>query len=862
VRAEDVPAPRAPCSSNAMRPALPPPAVPGPLLGASPRASGPAADGLCLVETGDGLAPWYSAQSLATDHCETWREAAGLFALAERDLEAGLLQEALHGASEALASFRAAGDGGAAADALRLMMHGWCREGKHSFVEAMAKEEGQLFAASGCALGEAKLKLSLAEVCLRKRDSDLGREATDLASEALASFRAHGAERWQGNALLTLASCHQRTRLGDRRQSLRLALSSAEQALKLFEAAGDTAGAAKALHNCAAAWMAMGEFEDGHLAAARALALFRELRDRRLEVMELQCMALWHLEGERPERALEHAEEAATICHSLHACSSLQVPALAILSRAHGAAGDVQAALQAARRALRHCDSSGDQEMEAIALDAMIGAHLLNDDFAAALKCARKALHGVWEGATCESECRMLCTLADLQLSMGLLDKARASLQSAMAFLEATGDARACAGLALQRVGVELAAGSYGAACQAVEEGRRLFRSVGCVRGEGLALLQVANVEFIHRDFGSASSWANQALSTFRSVGDIAGEAASLVVLSLVEAKGGSFEAALQAVRRAAGLLASERGERRRFAEALLLCAQMGLSFLQGSSDSSAALDVLVSGELEERRLEVLRDVGEALSLANELGDANLIATCQVVCSRALVLDGRAEESLAEVEEALELFRASGNALGEATALEAEAGAMLALDRRDEALRAAELARAMFEQVGDVEGTARADALVRRIAPSRAAAAPDLPPGWPPGWPPPPTGLDAAAGPESGPPGDRHPTAAVAAPAPQPRSRKEYGFIDLRGNVTLDVVLARLHQALDEGMGIDDDVEDDAPLLQAGLSSSNAIMMQRVLSTDFPSVRFPPTLVFDYPNLRAISEFVIANVAK
>jgi hypothetical protein len=45
----------------------------------------------------------------------------------------------------------------------------------------------------------------------------------------------------------------------------------------------------------------------------------------------------------------------------------------------------------------------------------------------------------------------------------------------------------------------------------------------------------------------------------------------------------------------------------------------------------------------------------------------------------------------------------------------------------------------------------------------------------------------------------------------------------------------------------------DVPLMQAGLTSANAVQTRNALSELFPDVSLPSTIIFDYPTLRDLS---------
>jgi len=63
-------------------------------------------------------------------------------------------------------------------------------------------------------------------------------------------------------------------------------------------------------------------------------------------------------------------------------------------------------------------------------------------------------------------------------------------------------------------------------------------------------------------------------------------------------------------------------------------------------------------------------------------------------------------------------------------------------------------------------------------------------------------------------------------------------------------------------IGDTDEIEADTPLMEAGLTSNSAVLLRDELSKDLPGISLPPTLIFDYPSIQAISEFVLEKSKK
>lgn len=57
-------------------------------------------------------------------------------------------------------------------------------------------------------------------------------------------------------------------------------------------------------------------------------------------------------------------------------------------------------------------------------------------------------------------------------------------------------------------------------------------------------------------------------------------------------------------------------------------------------------------------------------------------------------------------------------------------------------------------------------------------------------------------------------------------------------------------------IGDEDEIEVDTPLMQAGLTSNTAVILRDQLASNMPGVNLPPTLMFDYPSIQAITDFI------
>lgn len=56
-----------------------------------------------------------------------------------------------------------------------------------------------------------------------------------------------------------------------------------------------------------------------------------------------------------------------------------------------------------------------------------------------------------------------------------------------------------------------------------------------------------------------------------------------------------------------------------------------------------------------------------------------------------------------------------------------------------------------------------------------------------------------------------------------------------------------------------EDLVDDTPLMQAGLTSQSAVLLRNALSKEIPGASLPFTMMFDYPSISALTDFFVAR---
>merc|ERR1711933_110178 len=80
--------------------------------------------------------------------------------------------------------------------------------------------------------------------------------------------------------------------------------------------------------------------------------------------------------------------------------------------------------------------------------------------------------------------------------------------------------------------------------------------------------------------------------------------------------------------------------------------------------------------------------------------------------------------------------------------------------------------------------------------------------------------------------------------------------LDAKAGLDIQVVRNKVLDLAAAIIGESDELESDTPLMEAGLTSNSAVILRDELSKDIPGVSLPPTLIFDYPSVSAMADFI------
>mmetsp|Transcript_145932 Transcript_145932/g.254609 ORF Transcript_145932/g.254609 Transcript_145932/m.254609 type:complete len:486 (+) Transcript_145932:84-1541(+) len=106
------------------------------------------------------------------------------------------------------------------------------------------------------------------------------------------------------------------------------------------------------------------------------------------------------------------------------------------------------------------------------------------------------------------------------------------------------------------------------------------------------------------------------------------------------------------------------------------------------------------------------------------------------------------------------------------------------------------------------------------------------------------------------------PQGGSAAPAAAPEKagpvviQRDGSTLQLSKGMDTEVIVKKIQSIAKAIVGDEDEIESDTPLMQAGLTSNTAVILRDELAKDIPGISLPPTLLFDYPSIGAIADFI------
>lgn len=779
------------------------------------------------------------------------KEAAMLCSIAEGHLDDEDPEEALTAASDALRYFREKKEQAGIADTARIMIRCYSMQGKHNEALALGEEELAKFQKAKDRSGEAKMLLAMAETGGKTYD-----EGLQFANQSAEAFRSQGDAKMEARARLSTVKvnlAHHTAKAEEKAQRGSDTMQAANEALNMCRRNQDKPGEALALHGIGATYAREGNIREAVQAADEALELYADLGQPKQEAFELKSSAEWYLAAGKPLKALHRAEEALEMMQKHGGGKGREASTMSIVVKAYISKGQADKAIKVAKSGLQRFQEAGDQKSEAAAYRTLYSAHTAAGDDDQALLVMEKALEAAQ-------------ATGDQEMEVFLLGEASVACFKAGDYETAVADAKKEMDLAMEQknwtivasalkhlVDAHVANDQVKDAVDIAKDMREALEKAGDAKAEAAACLALSQAHIAGQNYDLAATAAKAAAEAAYQEEDDNLEGLALDMLTDVYMRAEKYEKAARAGEQARRIwkslekLANEANALNQVAQAFI-----NQQYKTGSTPAKSTRASRTAGGLEK----AIKAGREALALAKEMpvteGSFTFQANAWIVITQVHLAKGETEDALAAASEAVSLFKQAGDDRGEGYALVLEAQAEIQTEKFDKAKKLANDGMKIFKKHNDATGIAYAqDALdlIEKLAPPPpppvfvpqaqwgAPGAPMRMPGQPqmPQWDPEAAGAQMVRAPRSG----------------------GTGALDM-SSLSEDVVVGKVKEVA-IGLVGDEDAEElelDTPLMEAGLTSNTAVLLRDELMNDLPGMNLPPTLIFDYPSVQAIADFI------
>lgn len=776
---------------------------------------------------------------------------------AEKLVPMGEYAKAEAAALAAREAFASSGDTGREAEAIRFEI--LSRQGAEEQIEELpeidllAEIELSRFRTSGDRKAAAVMMYTVAEVNVHRPSKKIRADANQLVQESLEVFKELGDEHWEARALLMLINVEYKQKVG----SPASMHQHADKAMRIFKETGDSKRQAMAIHSKSLAYMSEKNRTAAIQSAQEALALYRKMGEIRFAVEELKTIALWRfgMPGNQlviaSRELIEALEMARKHLPAWHEASVLQ-QTLKCLNQAN----NQKEALKQAKLSLRRfeqlvVDEDDDSmELQKAQLRIMI------DDLE-----GRQPREGPERFATFKERPRLniLLEIASAQMNNGNLQMAANYAQAAMPLAEEQGrpDKKIKALHIIAQI--HLRVGDKHKTIETAKAAQSLAQENNDRSGEGQSWLMMALAHSVTKAYEKSQRCCWEAQAIFEELGDEKREADVWHLVTELHMMTKQREAALQSAAKRLEVL--QRGENYKLqANALsniaVIFLQMNnweeaersaMEMLRLSRMNVTYLNVEISAQLlllqihlqhfsETGREEDSEYLAKATTAAEHAGmlASREMATIQSKAQtkywqgEALLNSGQVDVALRAAQEAEALYKQCPEQDPESEIrsqlLQAACQGSLGFD--DDGQKLCEQAHARAKEVGMKPLEKMAEELSKQLKkkPSRAAAAK---------------------------PAATQQAAPVAVPEAGAKSTA------LSAGLDKGMVRAKILTHVENTMAGEGIADGDTPLMDAGLDSLSAIDLQNLISADFPFGGSSNTLLFDYPTVRELVDYIV-----
>mmetsp|Transcript_84181 Transcript_84181/g.271482 ORF Transcript_84181/g.271482 Transcript_84181/m.271482 type:complete len:366 (-) Transcript_84181:105-1202(-) len=352
-------------------------------------------------------------------------------------------------------------------------------------------------------------------------------------------------------------------------------------------------------------------------------------------------------------------------------------------------------------------------------------------------------------------------------------------------------------------------------------QARGLYRTSGDVKGEATASLMMAKAYMASGQNVQGLRAAEDASRLWRAAGDLPAQVDALVLiadakLSICEERGGQTAyATMTSIVRSAEIALADAKAHRAGDRACLGAALTTYSRVLLKIDSFKG--AWVSAKAASR---AFRKVGDNLGRARAL----------LLWSEADLYLGYYNESRNNAQQALAAFTTSGNEDGKAKALAIEEQIDRALGIPTQAELAEQQRRQLQYQQQHFMLMQQQQAMMGNQQQMQMQMQQFIP---------------------------EEEERAVAASGPGAFKRTGASPLQVSAGMDVAVIRKKISELAMAIIGDGEDVEVDTPLLEAGLTSNTAVVLRDELSKDLPGIKLPPTLIFDYPSISSMADYVV-----
>lgn len=792
---------------------------------------------------GDDLASRYSAVASDGKKAAAAREAAMLLSLAEEALlneEA----EALTAAKQAVDAFKALNEKSGLADALRLVVNAHRQKDDRKSAYSAAKEG--LVLVGEHKYGKACMLTSIAECTYNKFGSKKRDEAMKHASEAAAIFKEVGDKKMEAAALIAVSNVYicRGTKMADKKEYEK-AQQVAEEALDAAITSGERMIQAKVLHTLALAETYLEDFPAGLKHAQESVDMWRLVGSKHNEAYEHHCMAMWHLADKNNESAIEEADIALALFEEVNYGKGMVSAAFGHKVQAYLNKGDEQMALRVANDALSKAQNAGDVASEAAALEMIYAAQSLDEDRDEALETVGRALEIVREKETRTSdvklwEASLLNQLAWDHMRSRNWEEAASALKTAFELERQAPDPMVKSQLMSAQCHVHIGQKNVEAALHIANEARDIFADKGNCAGEAYACLDIAQAQSAKGDGRRALGSCKTAIEIFAEADFAKGTAQAQQMAAELYLGLGDHRSAAKSSERsieAHKLTKNFDGQ----AKSMILRSQATMAEVLEAGEP-----VMAEAPSPEWR-SVIRIGQEAAAFCRSAKLPSRLAEALYELASCYVHLQEVEDALECIDEAMSLCEQTKFATLQGRLELLTAKIYIKMDKVEQARHYLDTAINTFKAAGDDAMRQRAEELRDQITP-KSSPDTDLSSEM----------MELLAKQMALPTMEDIEDEEAALAASNAAGAAESKVLEYQGPNLQEVSEVITATALNL-IGIDS-VDEDTPLMDAGLDSLAAVEFGGALAKEFRGVQIPSTLMFDFPNVKAIGGHVYAEM--